>query len=106
MSRGRESTNAANAAGGLEVGYPPILRRRRSECVQATRAYHGSQNYFLLNSQISVGWPKENRRLSKALGWVFLPEGQCLPVSRQPLRSSRRPDEVSGGSASSTSLSR
>jgi hypothetical protein len=28
-------------------------------------------NHFLLDSQISVGSPTENRRLSKALDWGF-----------------------------------
>src|SRR5712692_95392 len=83
---------------GPRVGCPP------PESVDA--AYPPVHKHFLLNSQISVGWPKENRRLSKALDWGFLTEGQCLPflvsLSDRPGGQTR----CQAGTASSTSLPR
>jgi hypothetical protein len=72
--------------------------------VGADTSWKEVHNHFLLNSQISVGWPKENRRLSKAPDWGFLTEGQCLPflvgLSDRPGRQTR----CQAGTASSTSL--
>jgi hypothetical protein len=49
-----------------------LHRTERSRCSHPSgkRGRKAVQNHFLLNPQIPVGWPKESRRLSKALNWV------------------------------------